>query len=264
MTDDHANFTAACGVPVRVVGSPWTTYRTHGKEHISPCHFWRPEDAGRPDLWRAPAARIAGGWWRRLRAKAGLRRVVARPLAPHRPAARRHTTRRRPPPGHTHPSPRRARFGERLCREEPRAARGRPRPLRDAADLACTAAAACLWARTRDSVAGGTTGGAKALCLQAGAAVLLCKRGGGALPASHHRPSPAAQRHSRRRRSGGCCCSCSCCGRSAASRVRPSAERRARDADTDLGRVEARAQCAAHAPTHRRGAARGWMGCGGR
>ena len=44
LTDDHADFTAACGVPVRVVGSPWTTYSTHGKEHISPCHFWRPED----------------------------------------------------------------------------------------------------------------------------------------------------------------------------------------------------------------------------
>ena len=33
----------ASGELVRVVGSPWTSYDTDGKEHRSLCHAWRPK-----------------------------------------------------------------------------------------------------------------------------------------------------------------------------------------------------------------------------
>jgi len=42
LTDEHWDFTTASGLPVRVVGSPWTSFDTHGKELLAPAHHWRP------------------------------------------------------------------------------------------------------------------------------------------------------------------------------------------------------------------------------
>lgn len=44
LTDDHWDFVCANGTPVRVVGSPWTSYDTKGKEHLTANHHWRPKD----------------------------------------------------------------------------------------------------------------------------------------------------------------------------------------------------------------------------
>ena len=43
LTDEAWDFLSSHGVPVRVVGSPWTSYDTRGVEHISRSHFWRPQ-----------------------------------------------------------------------------------------------------------------------------------------------------------------------------------------------------------------------------
>ena len=45
LCDEHVDVTlSGSGEVVRVVGSPWTTYKTNGKEHLSISHHWRPQD----------------------------------------------------------------------------------------------------------------------------------------------------------------------------------------------------------------------------
>lgn len=43
LTDEAADIQLTNGVLCRVVGSPWTTYEVHGKEHLSISHHWRPQ-----------------------------------------------------------------------------------------------------------------------------------------------------------------------------------------------------------------------------
>lgn len=63
------------GAIVRVVGSPWTSYDTLGKEHLSFSHHWRPERGlifGGESL-SLPQSRLdCEAWWRRHWARVGV------------------------------------------------------------------------------------------------------------------------------------------------------------------------------------------------
>ena len=64
----------ACGEVVRVVGSPWTSYDTKGKEHLSVSHHWRPEGGGLfggATLGLREERLDCGAWWERHWARVG-------------------------------------------------------------------------------------------------------------------------------------------------------------------------------------------------
>lgn len=72
--DQAADVQLANGHVVRVVGSPWTSYNTGGREHLSGSHFWRPEDGfvfGGATLGLPEERLDCAEWWRQHWASIG-------------------------------------------------------------------------------------------------------------------------------------------------------------------------------------------------
>mgnify|MGYP001982610330 CR=1 FL=1 len=67
LCDSFVDLRLRNGRLLRVVGSPWTSYDTLGKEHLSHSHHWRPQGGllfGGASL-ELPVERTVdwGGWW---------------------------------------------------------------------------------------------------------------------------------------------------------------------------------------------------------